>query len=62
MTVIQAEVDLRDAEPRYVEIPVKRNATVTEWHNMAAQDVLSSAADFGVKNGSEPQPGNECCS
>jgi hypothetical protein len=38
---------------------VNANLTVTEWRNMVAEDVLSPEEDLGMKNGSEPQPGNE---
>jgi hypothetical protein len=60
MTVMQAEADLRNSKPRYIEVPVNPKLTASELRNIVGQHVLSSEEDFGIKNGSEPQPGNEC--
>jgi hypothetical protein len=59
MTVMQAEADLLNVKPRYVELPVNPNLTATEFRNIAAQQVLTTEEDFWIKNDSEPQPGNE---
>jgi hypothetical protein len=60
MIVKQAEADLRNAKPLYVEMPVNPKLTATEWRNIVAQHAVIPGKDFGIKDGKEPQPGNEC--
>jgi hypothetical protein len=59
MIVKQAEADLRNAKPLYVEMPVNPKLTATEWRKIMAQQTPRSETNFGLKNGKERQPGNE---